>query len=136
MSSTFFQTLFWKEVLLAWNKLVSKIDLKMSEKLTCPLWHNPKIFREPLYLPHWFKASILTPSDLINANGNIFSPLELSNHYKIKSNFLEYSRVQRCLKKFLHGVDLQASACERPICPLYLRSLSDPAKGRSNSMIF
>ena len=119
---------FWKEVILAWNKLASKIDLENLEKLTCPLWYNPKISREPLYLPHWFRAGIITPADLINADGNILSPLELSKQYKVKSNFLEYSRVQRCLKKFLQGVELRVSVHERPICPLYLKSLSGPAK--------
>ena len=70
---------FWKEVISAWNKLASKIEQDNCEKLSCPLWYNSMISKEPLYLPHWFRAGITTPSDLIHADGKILSLEEISS---------------------------------------------------------
>ena len=120
---------FWKDVILAWNTLTCNISLENSDKLSCPLWYNPKISTVPLYLPHWYCAGIRTPSDLINADGNIFSLSETSKLFKIKINFLDYLRVERCLLRYLKDVDTLHLANMRPIFPVYLKILYNPSKG-------
>ena len=52
-------------------------------------------------LPHWYKAGILTPRDLLNNDGNLKTLEEIRLQYGLKYNFLEYLRIQRSLKGFL-----------------------------------
>ena len=52
---------FWKEVLVAWGKLLEK-QLPCENEALCPLWYNSNISIEPLCFPHWYHAGIYSPS--------------------------------------------------------------------------
>ena len=120
---------FWKEVISAWSKFTYKLSLENCEKLTCPLWYNPQISRQPLFLPHWYRAGINAPSDIIDSDGNILTLSEITKLYRIKSNFLEYLRVQRCLKKYLMDVDISKLVLIGPTIPPFLKIILCEVKG-------
>ena len=56
---------FWCEVFLAWNNLLDTNTLLKDEALSCPLWYNPQISLEPLFLPCWYYAGIHAQIDLL-----------------------------------------------------------------------
>ena len=87
---------FWKEVLVAWGKLLEKQLPSENEALLYPLWYNSNISLQPLFFPHWYHAGIYSPSDLLNKAGNIMELNEIHQCYKIKIKFLDYLRVKRC----------------------------------------
>ena len=57
---------FWKEVFMGWGSLLDKREPTKFELLSCPIWYNSRISTEPLLYPHWYKAGIQTPLDLLN----------------------------------------------------------------------
>ena len=58
------------------------------------------ISTEPLFCPHWYNMGIHSPVDLIKSDGNIMAMAEIKKFYKLKTNFLECLRVQKCMKAF------------------------------------
>ena len=78
---------FWKEVFMAWGSLLDKREPAKFELLSCPIWYNSRISTEPLFYPHWYKAGILTPLDLLNSDGNLKTLEEIRLQYGVKSNF-------------------------------------------------
>ena len=78
---------FWKEVSVAWGKLLEKQLPCENEALLCPLWYNSNISIEPLCFPHWYHAGIYSPSDLLNKARNIMELNEICQLYKVKIIF-------------------------------------------------
>ena len=113
---------FWKEALLAWSLFHSNQSFEESNILAIPLWYNPLISKEHLFYPKWNQAGIHTPLDIINPEGNLMT-LEEITYLKLKANFLEYLRIERCLKMFLGKLNIHNFDLSRPIIPPYLMAL-------------
>ena len=99
---------------MAWGSLLDKTEPAKFELLSCPIWYNSRISTEPLFYPHWYKAGILTPLDLLNNDGNLKTLEELRLQCGVNSIFLEYLRIQRSLKGFLNNYDLSELDVARP----------------------
>ena len=78
---------FWKEVFMAWGVLLDKREPDKFELLSCPIWYNSRILTEPLFYPHWYKAGILTPLELLDNDSNLKTLDEIRLQYGVKSHF-------------------------------------------------
>ena len=92
---------FWCEVLLVWSNLLETNLLHKDETISCPLWYNPQISIEPLFLPHWYSTGIYSPMDLLDSNKRIFELDVIKEHFNIKTNFFEHIRIKRHIKHYL-----------------------------------
>ena len=54
---------------------------------------------------------------------------DIQHHYNLKSNFLEYLRIQRCLKQVFGKCNIHNFSIDRPIFPPYLKTLFNHNKG-------
>ena len=120
--------LFSKEVLMSWSFLLyernpANIESHMSS------WYNPQISTEPLFYPHWYNTGITTSLDLLNNDGSMKTLEELKNQFNIKSNFLEYLRLQRCLKRYFTNCDVNILNLPKPFLPPNLKILISQKKG-------
>ena len=86
------------------------------------MWYNSGRSTEPLFFSHWYNAGICVPLDIMQ-NGNLMELPDIQCHYNLKSNFLEYLRIQRCLKQFFGKCDIHNFSIDRPIFPPYLKTL-------------
>ena len=120
---------FWKEVLMSWSFLLFERNPANIESLICPVWYNPQISTEPLFYPHWYMAGIATSLDLLNNDGSMKTLEELKNQFNIKSNFLDYLRLQRCLKRYFTNCDVNILNLPRPFLPPNLKILISQKKG-------
>ena len=120
---------FWSEVLSAWSNLLDKYFMPEISTISCPLWYNPAISCEPLYFPHWYHARVHSPLDLLDSNDNIMELEDVKRHFNIKTNFLEYTRIKRCLRKYLTSCKFSTRSFQRPYIPAYLKLLSNTVSG-------
>ena len=119
---------FWKEVLMGWGEFLDKKTLSPTEALSSPMWYNSGISTEPLFFSHWYNAGICVPLDIMQ-NGSLMELADIQCHYNLKSNFLEYLRIQICLKQFFGKCDIHNFSIDRPIFPPYLKTLLNNNKG-------
>ena len=93
---------FWKGIWNTWAEYLNKYNSNLTpeNKESAPLWFNPSISRYELFLPNWGKSGVRFVSDVINQNGDLMSKTEIETTYNIKTNFLEYMRVHKSIKKF------------------------------------
>ena len=108
---------------MAWSTFQSKYFCREATLLNVPLWDNPQIPTELLFYPRWDQVGIHTPLDLIKPHGSIMALEEIMDLYGLKTNFLEYLRIQRCLKIFIKELNTQNFNLVRPIIPPYLMVL-------------
>ena len=94
---------FWISVLHAWNILFQKYKpCNLEQIMSTPLWYNPKMSTENLYLPTWYKKGIRTFSDVIDSDGNFITAEELRKKYSFSNiNPLDYICVKGLTKKYL-----------------------------------
>ena len=121
---------FWSQVLNAWGKLQSRIQMNSNNNaLYSPLWYNPEISKAHLYLPHWYKKVIICLGDMISNKGVFVTQNLLQSVYGIKTNFLEYHRVITCIKGTLAKLRLKCTVSVKPIYPNHIRLLRNSKKG-------
>ena len=121
---------FWSQVLNAWGKLQSRIQMNSNNNaLYSPLWYNPEISKAHLYLPHWYKKGIICLGDMISNEGVFVTQNLLQSMFGIKTNFLEYHRVITCIKGTLAKLRLKCTVSVKPIYPNNIRLLKKSKKG-------
>ena len=120
---------FWKEVFETWSRFLSQFHICESNLLNIPLWYNSLISPELLFYPHWNRMGVKTPLDLIKSDGSIMSMQEIIHLYGLKTNFLEYLRVAKCLKVFIKKYKIKNFNCIRPVFPPYLHAIINNKKG-------
>ena len=109
---------FWSEVLASWSVVLANLPIKdITDALCEPLWHNPKISKAQLILPHWYKKGIQTPADIMYENGEFLSLPTLEKAYNLKTNFLEYHRVVSCVKTYVAKLKLVLKCNYKPNFP-------------------
>ena len=123
--ATKFSNPFWREVFLAWNNLLDTNTLHKYEALACPLWYNPQISLEPLFLPRWYYAGIHAQIDLLDDNNTILELEELKRLFNLKGNFLEHIQIKRCLKQYMGNFYCSKNSSSRPYLPPYLKLLTN-----------
>ena len=124
--------LFWKDVFKAWCIYLKQLDFKNTELLIVPLWYNSQISTGELFYPHWYQAGLTMPLDMLKSDGNIFTMLELRHVFGIKTNFLEYYRIERIIKQLLKQ-STSPDTYSRPILFPYLKQLT---KSKTSSKHF
>ena len=102
---------------MAWSFLLDRLDPNKADMLTYPFWYNPQISKEPLFYSHWYRAGIKTALDLLNNDGTIKTQEEIKHQFNIETNFLEYIRIEKCLKKYLTNCDVNMVNSPRPFLP-------------------
>ena len=122
---------FWKGIWKTWAEYLNKYNSNLfpENKELAPLWFNPSISRSELFLPNWWKKGIRFVSDVINQNGDVMSKTEIETIYNIKTNFLEYMRVNKCVKKFM-GVARKTKY--GPTYPLNALAIATHLQGTKN----
>ena len=115
---------FWGEVLMAWGELLDKLKLTKNEAMSCPLWYNPQISSEPLFFPHLYYAGVYSLLDLLDNEGRMIDQKAVQRQFNIKTNFLEYTRIKRCLKTYMKNLSTSNIILPRPCQPFYLKLLS------------
>ena len=95
--------IFWKEVLLSWEKFVAMdVSNDNNDIMTSPLWYNALISKNPLYIPTWYNKGVVTVGDIIDITGCVLELKDLERKFNIsKINFLEYYRVRQSINTFL-----------------------------------
>ena len=114
---------------MAWADLLDKIKLTKTEAMSCPLWYNPQISSEPLFFPHWYCAGVYSLLDLLDNEGQMIDQKAVQRQFNIKTNFLEYTRIKRCLKTCMKNLSTSDIILPRPCQPSYLKLLSTSNSG-------
>ena len=54
--------IFWREILYSWAEYLNAYqkDLEPKEKACSLFWYNPNISKVNLFLPHWWKKTLLS----------------------------------------------------------------------------
>ena len=73
---------FWQDVFKAWHTIFcQKIPSNSEQLLSEPIWFNPKLSKETLYFPHWYRSGITTLFDIIDSSGKILTAEKLQEKY-------------------------------------------------------
>ena len=117
---------FWKEVLFSWIEFI-KIEEPEgnTDIMSSPVWYNPLISKNTIFLPMWYKNGITTVGDLVNEDGYILEQNEIEERYNLpKTNFLDYYRVKLLINKFNKTYKKGNNFCFlQPYIPMNLRFL-------------
>ena len=77
-------------------KFSENIDIKNNNDiLSSPIWYNPLVPRNILYITKWFNRGILKVGDIVNKQGHVLDQKE------IEIDFLDYHRVKFFVNIFL-----------------------------------
>ena len=109
---------FWLDILDNWRRIVHNLGDSPESCFISPLWYNPKLPKETIFLPHCYRAGIQLPVDLCNSKGEILTLSELNQTYAISLNFLDYYRLRLGYYKLKKVSDTsQILQFEKPIWP-------------------
>ena len=102
-----------------------------SHNLTCPLWYNPNISEETLFLPQWYRVGIIYPANLYNREGNLLTLEEVRNTFGTYLNLLDYYRLWLGREKFRNknGAGFQIRLPDEPIWPDIISLINKSKKG-------
>jgi hypothetical protein len=124
---------FWKDVFNAWCEVVKCIPPKSNaDLLTSSLWYNNhiRLNKKTLYYRHWVKNGVNFVNDLMGDDGNFLSLDEFRTKYGIRTNFIEYSAVLKCVKNSGNCILKNNNVCiQRPFKPFNLDILLLDKKG-------
>ena len=78
-----------------------------EELCTNPIWYNPLILEEPLFMSNLYKKGINIIGDLLQQNGSIISKQDLIVKIGLKSiNELHYLRLKTLIKQVMNSITL------------------------------
>ena len=122
---------FWQDVLNAWCELIDNClsSDKFCKGICGPLWYNPVISDDPLFIPQLYSRGVLSPVDIVNQNGEIYSREYINTCFNVSINFLDYYRLQTCRKKYLHFCKFDSDLLKRPFYHSHARLLGQSNKG-------
>ena len=92
---------FWRDVLVAWNKLQFKMPENITQIKHEIIWYNSniRIGGTPCLHNEMFKKGILQIKDLIDGN-RFFSWEELKEKYRLSNCYLHYYAIMEAIPKF------------------------------------
>ena len=122
---------FWYDTLSSWVKLCSQLKPRNYQELCSnPIWYNPLVSDDPLFLPYLYKKGINIIGDMLNNEGGIISKHDLSNKTGIPSiNDLHYLRLKMSIKQLLQLYNYEPTHLQRPVAPLYYTLTKRNPKG-------
>jgi hypothetical protein len=124
---------FWKDVFHAWSEVVKCNPPKSSSDfLKSSLWYNNNIRlnNKTLYYRHWVKNGVNLVNDLMGDDCNFLSLDEFRTKYGIRTNFLEYSVILKCVNNSCNCVLENNNVCmQRPFTPFNFDLLLLDKKG-------
>ena len=129
------KNIFWKEILMYWYNFCQNNFIKYnSQIMSTPIWCNPKISKNNLFLSHWYKKGIIYIGDIVDNDGNILSQNSISTKFDFYNiNFLEYFRVRSCLNEFIDKFKKdEYFSFHVPCIPNHLETLLRQRKGSRN----
>ena len=97
---------FWVDILYNWKRLLHNLKGSAQSCFTCPLWYNPNISKETLFLPQCYSRE-----------GNMLTLEEARKNYPVNLHFLDYYRLQSGIEKFkkTQGANSHFFLPEKPI---------------------
>ena len=123
---------FWKEVLTDWAEFQS---MTIPDTLLAPLWWNPNIFANSIYIKSWYKKGIKIVGDICNADSTMKSEQDICEQFDVKPvDFITFHALKVSINIFLRD---QLDICEhesntRPYYPKSLRLLLKNTKGTTS----
>ena len=122
---------FWVDILYNWKRLLYNLMGSAQSCFTCPLWYNPNISKETLFLSQCYRAGIIYPVDLCNREGNMLTLEKLRKTYSVNLHFLDYYRLQPGIEKLKKapGANSQTLIPEKPIWPATLSLIHKSKRG-------
>ena len=122
---------FRVDILYKWKRILHNQMGSAQSCLTCPLWYNPNISKETLFLPQCYRAEIIYPIDLCNREGNMLTLEEVRKNYHVNLHFLDYYRLQSDIEKLIktQGTNSQNLIPEKPIWLATLSLIHKSKKG-------
>jgi hypothetical protein len=100
---------FWKDVLHAWQYILSKTTTydSWASFLHNPIWYNNKLkFNHTCFsYKDWYRKGVRIVNDLVKEIGEFYSFAEFERKYNININFLKYHGFISCLKKYSENFD-------------------------------
>ena len=94
-------SLFYRNILMVWQILHSKVPLSVNEIKEEILWNNRfiKIGGETVFYKAWVSKGILRIKDILNAHDNFLSFQELKDTFHIRGTFLDYGGLLAAIPK-------------------------------------
>ena len=123
---------FWTNVFEAWLKVLDKLKHgPYYNPDLSPIWYNPCISRDKIFLKQWFDKGIVFVADLLDENGNFQSVENLQNTYNLTINFLDYLSLKFTINKLLskESPSEVTKTTTRPYIPDVTRLLLKNKKG-------
>ena len=122
---------FWHETLKSWSNFVAKLSVSRNppDVLGFPIWYNMEISNTNLFCPNWYNRGVALVGDLFNGNGKLLTENEIKLSYGIKTNFLEYQRVIKCVQVYCNSRKGTSKSHTKPIFPEYIKVLMKSKKG-------
>ena len=86
------KNIFIREVAQSWASLTLDMEINPSHCRRQNIWNNNIIRNNhrTLFIKSWYDKGIVTLSDLLDENGNIFTFFEFKNKYKFECDFADF----------------------------------------------
>ena len=112
--------IFWKDVLLAWQYILSKsaTDDSWTRFLHNPIWYNNKlkINHTCFFYKDWYRKGVGIVDDVVKENREFHSFEEFEMVYIINTNYLKYHGFIACLKKYFQNLETMFQKLSTHIC--------------------
>ena len=72
---------FWIDVIKSWSQMLRQLSINTNaDLLKSPIWYNPVISKESLFVRKWYILGIKYVTDVVDENGNFLSLGVLKNN--------------------------------------------------------
>ena len=122
---------FWKDVILAWHDLIKNISENNGNYSTNlgPLWYNPFISDTTTIIPQLYSKGVISPIDLISANGELMTKESIALNFNIHIDFLSCYRMISSFKKYMSNHAATLENIQRPYYHNHIKLLCKSTKG-------
>ena len=124
---------FWIDVFDAWHILFNEQTITNNNQLLSePLWFNPRLSKETLYFPKWYRKGIVTIADVLDNSGNFLSVEKVKELYSLETiNPLNYIRIKTIVSKYIKTMEIKTEISKTigPLMPTNLLILNKCSKG-------
>ena len=122
---------FWQDVFVGWIAMSANLRIDNNiDLLTVPLWYNPLISAQPLYLPDWYQKGVIMVADVVSYK-KVISYEELCQKFSTQFSYRNYlavkCKINILLTKFGHA--FENIILERPFVAFNLKYILKRKKG-------
>ena len=122
---------FWKGVVLAWHDLIKNISENNSDynRNLGALWYNLFISDTMTIIPQLYSKGIISPIDLVNANGELMTKESIALNFTVHIDFLSCYKIISSLKKYMFNHAAILENTQRPYYHNHINLLCKSTKG-------